>query len=447
MLYLVYNIILTLAFAAAIPCVPLVLLSGSRYRSGLGERLGFYGPEITTPVHGSRPIWIHAASVGEVKSGGRLIAELRSRVPQSKIIFSTFTHTGHDVAQQLALADAVLFFPLDLAWIVRRALTTFDPSVVIFIETEIWPNFVYEAYRRGIPSLLLSGRISRRAFRKYAVFSAFFHKVLGCFTAFGMQTEEDLERVVALGAARSRAFLTGNLKRVAGNAQGSPEAGVGRRAGTRAGTRAKESYWLVVGSSHKGEEEILLDVFLSLRKRFPKLQMVLAPRHPQRFLEVEKLLAARGFQFEKKSQLNGQLYFEKEVMLLDTIGDLQDFYAAGDIAFVGGSLVDAGGHNVLEPARFGKPVLFGPYVTNFGSLAHEMKQRGAAIEVAGAGDLVREINELLADPEKRRSLGEKAYRFAAEDDGVLERSVALAGRYIQPKEIQSRTDGAFGRGL
>jgi 3-deoxy-D-manno-octulosonic-acid transferase len=187
---------------------------------------------------------------------------------------------------------------------------------------------------------------------------------------------------------------------------------------------------LVVGSSHRGEEEILIGVYLSLKERFARLQMVLAPRHPQRFAEVEKLLKAKGLDYQKKSGTNGQLDFVQDILLLDTLGDLQDFYALGDVAFVGGSLVDAGGHNLLEPARFGKPVLFGPFTGNFTSLASEMKQRGAGIQVMGGDDLRRELAGLLGNPEKCRMVGKAAYRMAADDCAVMERNLALTQRYL-----------------
>ena len=179
---------------------------------------------------------------------------------------------------------------------------------------------------------------------------------------------------------------------------------------------------LVAGSSHRGEEEIMLDAFRSLKRRFPDLQMVLAPRHPQRFPEVERLLKASGMEFEKKSQTNGRSLLMEDICFLDTLGDLQEFYALGDIAFVGGSLVDAGGHNLLEPARVRKPVLFGPYMANFAAIAEEMKTKGGGVEVRGVEDLVREITDLLSDTDKRLAMGERAYHVAADGHRVGERT-------------------------
>lgn len=425
--YILYNCLSTLVFIIGLPFLPLLLLK-ERFRNGLCQRLGFYSRKVSDTVVGSRPIWIHAASVGEVSAASELAHELKEQLPGKKIIISTFTDTGNKMARQIRAVDSVLFLPLDQLWIVRRALSKLDPAILIILETEIWPNLLREAYKRGIPTLLLSGRLSAGAFRRYSLFGMFFRRVLGCFSAMGMQSEVDARRIISLGADTHRVSVIGNLKHARSIHR---ENGAGQMVNEDAEIRhRRDKRLLVVGSSHKGEEEILVDVYLTLKGRFPSLQMVLAPRHPQRFAEVEKLLQARGVEYEKKSQANGHLNIAKEVMLLDTVGDLQDFYAIGDVAFVGGSLIDAGGHNLLEPARCRKPILFGPHMANFASLAAEMKQRGAGIEVAGAEDLARELISLLDDPERCQTLGEMAYQVATEDRGVMQRSLALARRYL-----------------
>jgi len=428
MVYLLYNCICALAFLLFLPVLPLFFLMGWRFYEGLGERLGFYPGAKFVPLDGARPVWIHAASVGEVRSAAQLARELKRRSPARKIVVSTFTATGNRIARQMGFADVLLFLPLDLLWVVRRAFARIDPSVLIVIETEIWPNLLREAYRKGIPALLLSGRLTARSLRRYSWFAAFFRRVIGHFTALGMQTEEDRDRIVKLGAPADHVAVVGSLKHAAGGGAGAGDAGELFQAGSE--TDRNGRHWLVVGSSHRGEEEILIDVFISLKQSFPLLQMVLAPRHPQRFAEVERLLKAAGLQFEKKSRVNGRIDFDSDVMLVDTIGDLQAFYAAGDVAFVGGSLIDAGGHNLLEPARFAKPVLFGPHMTNFTADAAAMKRQGGGIEVGGREELIRAVTTLLADAEKRKTMGGKAREVAADDRGVLERSVGLASRYL-----------------
>jgi 3-deoxy-D-manno-octulosonic-acid transferase len=422
--YFLYNLVLTVAFVLALPFLPALWLLGERFRTGLFQRMGFYSRTVKQEVAGARSLWVHAASVGEVICAARLIEELKKRFPERKIIISTFTNTGLQTARQATRADVVIFLPLDLLWTVRRAFTVLDPSLLIVLETEIWPNLLCEAYRRGVPSLLLSGRISGRAFSRYSLFRSFFKKVTQNFTAVGMQTDEDARRIMSLGARRERISITGSLKRAMRETAGDPS---NREPDGNRVTPKKPI--LVVGSSHRGEEEALVDAFVSLRRSFPDLQMVLAPRHPQRFWEVEKLLRARGMDYQRRSQGNGRLYFEKDILFLDTVGDLMDFYAIGDIAFVGGTLVDAGGHNLLEPARFRKPVLFGPFTANFAEVAAEMKSKGGGIEVQGTEELVAQISDLLSNPEKCKAIGEKAYQIATDDGQVVENSMELICRY------------------
>ena len=431
MSYFVYNILLLITFCAALPFLPFLPVLGKRFSSGLVQRLGFYPQRVRQRFAVRRPIWIHAASVGEARAAKVLIDGLRKRFPERSIALSTFTQTGHDLAQQGVGAEEVVFLPLDLVWTVRRAITALNPAILVIIETEIWPNLLREAHQRGVPVLLVSGRISERSFRWYARFGWFFRRVIQYLKVLGMQSDADRARIIRLGADPDRVRITGNLKHAASLDTTVRKNGEFADSSTSV-PRAQHnrSLW-VVGSSHQGEEEIVLAAFARLKKRFPQLRMVLAPRHPQRFREVEKLLLAHDLPFAKKSQVNGKVAFEKDVMILDTIGDLEQFYAAGDFAFVGGSLVDAGGHNLLEPARFQKPVLFGPYMSNFARLAEELIQKGGGILVRGCEDLVREITALLMEPEKCKVVGNRAFQVAAQDDGVLAGSVDVVARYLE----------------
>lgn len=393
---------------------------------GLRERFGFYDPTVTKALAKARPVWIHAASVGEILAVARLVEEIRTRFPARQILLSAFTQTGYETARRVADGGTVIFFPLDHPWIVKRALSTIDPSVIIFLETEIWPNVLRLARRRGTPTLLLSGRLSERSVRRYSFLASFFREVLGNFSALGMQGEEDANRAKRLGADPARVTVTGNLKTKASveASRLAPAADFNQKTASRP--------VLVAGSSHRGEEEVLLEAFRRLKQRFPDFQLILAPRHPQRFPEIEKLLRASGLRFEKMTQRNGTRSLREDVFFLDTLGDLQEFYSIGDIAFVGGSLVDAGGHNLLEPARVGRPILFGPHMGNFAALADEMKQKGGGIEVQGVEDLVRAITDLLNDSDKRLAMGKMAYQIATQDSRVGERTFALLSRYLQP---------------
>jgi 3-deoxy-D-manno-octulosonic-acid transferase len=420
--YVIYNISLTLVFLVGLPFVPIILALGTRYREGFIQRLGFYARPFGPSSDSGRPVWIHAASVGEVRSVEPLVQALKARVPQRKILLSTFTSTGNRVARQLTGVDAVIFLPLDLLWIVRRALRSIDPSLLLVVETEIWPNLLREAFRRGVPTLLLSGRLSLKSSARYAIFRSFFRRVLRCFTAIGMQSREDAERILRLGADERKVSVVGSLKFAAR-----------REVRDRADFSAvaqQDKRWLVAGSTHGGEEEILLAAFRAVRSQGVRLSMVLAPRHPQRFTEVAGLLKTRQFDFIRRSEAQAERLFEKDILLLDTVGELADFFAVGDIAFVGGSLIDAGGHNVLEPARFGKPILFGPFMTNFKAIADEMIREGAGIVVQRVEDLARETAKLLSDTGLRRRMGERALRIAMGQGDAFKRNLDLVAHYL-----------------
>ncbi len=421
MWYLIYNIFFTFGFFLALLCLPLLLCLGARYRDGLGQRLGFYPDNILPRLPGGRPVWIHAASVGEVRSAEALIAALKSGAAERRILLSTFTATGHRLARQMAGVDAVIYFPLDLFWIAGRALARFDPSLLVIIETEIWPNFLLHAYRRGIPTLLLSGRLSVKAAARYRLCQSFFRRVLGCFNALGMQSSEDAARIVDLGATEKKVSVVGSLKFASLRH--------GPLVETMAAALAGKPL-LVAGSTHHGEEEKLLEALLLIRAKFPTLAMVLAPRHPERFVEVERLLKNSPFNFQRRSQTQAPHWFSKDILLLDSVGELVDFFAAADVAFVGGSLAPVGGHNILEPARFGKPVLFGPHMENFHSLAQDMIRQGAALEVSGAEDLATAVSDLLADPQKSQAMGRRAAKIAAGNYQALGLNLRLAQRYL-----------------
>lgn len=421
MWYLLYNFLFTLAFVLALPLLPFLVCLGPRYRDGLAERLGYYSREILSSLAGSRPVWVHAASVGEVRSAVPLVSALKARAPERKILLSTFTATGNRQARQIPGVDAVIFFPVDLFWIMRRALAKFDPALLVIIETEIWPNLLRQAHRRGVPTLLLSGRLSAKASARYTLCRSLFTRVLGCFSALGMQSVEDAVRIVNLGADEKKVSVVGTLKAARLSVESAPRTWSNSLHGKPL---------LVAGSTHRGEEESLLEALALVRANYPTLSLVIAPRHPERFDDVERLLAGSSFVFQRRSQATPAEWFDKDILLLDSVGELVDFFAAADVAFVGGSLVEVGGHNVLEPARCGKPILFGPHMENFQNLASDMLRQGAALEVNGVNELASALNDLLADPSKRRSMGQRAAAIAEAHQGAFGLNLGLAERYL-----------------
>jgi 3-deoxy-D-manno-octulosonic-acid transferase len=424
MVYWTYNVVLTLVLILLAPVLPLLLLLRVRWMDGLRDRLAWYSADVQGAVRGARPVWVHAVSVGEVRSGQCLAEALRRTYPERKILISSSTATGIEMARKIAAANTVIFFPWDHPWIVSRAFRVLDPALLIVLETEIWPSFLRMAHRRGIPVLLLSGRISERSLRRYQRWGSLFRQVVRQFNALGMQTEGDGQRMAQVGAEPSKIWITGNLKFGADGPLNGKQAKI-----LLPQNPTKRNFW-VAGSTHRGEEVIVLDAHDNLKLRFPGLGLVLAPRHPQRFLEVEALLQKRGLVYAKRSQTNGQNSWTADVLLLDTMGELADFYVQAAGAFVGGSLVEVGGHNILEPARLRKPVFFGPFMDNFSVAAAEMEQNRGAVVVRTRDDLVRELSRVLADPVVAQEMGELAHRVVAKHQEVVARSMDLVSRYL-----------------
>lgn len=412
-----YNALLHAGLILGLLLWPLGLLAPRRLYGGLRERFTWYAPELTAALAGSRPIWLHAASVGEVRSAAPLVRRMRSRWPDRKLLVSTVTVTGNRTARDvLPDVDGVTYLPLDLPWLVSRSLRRLRPEIIVLLETEVWPNFIRAAHRLRIPVVVLSGRLSPRGARTYGRFRGLFGPVLERVSGFGMQDRENARRVLGLGVEPARVAVTGSLKQAEAGTGALPDlfgpCGPGRPV-------------VVAGSVHRGEEEALLDVLPELRRRFPALLMVLAPRRPQRFGEVERLLRRRDLRYSRRSRTDGAPPEDCCVLLLDTLGELPQLYGWADVAFVGGSLVPVGGHNLMEPARWGKPVLFGPHRSNVSEAARELLEQGGGVEVRDRDDLLREIADLLSDRPRASAMGRRARQVAHADRDVVSRSLRL----------------------
>ncbi len=415
--YALYSVGLSIAFGCRLPGVLVQAAAHGRYRTGLGERLGRYHlPPLEAP-----PVWLHAVSVGEVVAAAPLARALREARPGCPLLVSTVTETGRAMAgQRMPEAAATVFFPLDFAFAVRRALEAARPRAVLLAETEIWPNFLRACRARGVPVAVVNGRISPRSFRRYRWVRGPFRRVLSDIACFAMQTAADAERIVALGAPTDCVRVTGNLKFDAlGSTAPEADAAVVRRdLGLEVGRPV-----LLAGSTHRGEDAPVLDAFEGLRAQHPTLALVLVPRHPERCGEVEGLLRGRALGVARRSA--GAAPPGTDVILVDTVGELGRLYAAADVAFVGGSLVPVGGHNILEPAAVGVPILVGPHLQNFAEIAAAFQEAGAMITVRDAEELATATRDILDDPDRGRDLAARANAVLAAHRGATRRTLDL----------------------
>jgi 3-deoxy-D-manno-octulosonic-acid transferase len=421
-MYALYSILLRLGLLAYLP-VFLVRRRRAGYGHDLAQRLGRLGDGLPAEPR----CWVHAVSVGESAAGVPLVEAIHRRWPELGIVVSTITPTGARIVRdRLAGTAAHRYFPLDLPGPVGRALDAARPRFFIAIETELWPNFLRALARRRIPSMIANGRISDRSFHRYLRVRWLMRRVLADVSVFAMQSEEDARRILALGAPPSRVVVTGNLK-----SDLVPEAeSVDAAWRERLGLGATDRLW-IAGSTHRGEEAIVLDVFLRARARCPRLALLLAPRHPERAGEVEELIRERGLIPVRRSRLpDGRA--AGAVVILDTVGELAALYGVAEVVFVGGSLVPIGGHNVLEPAMRGKPVLYGPHTSNFREGAERLQRSGGGIVVKDGLELERELSPLLEDPDLARRTGDAARAAFAGRQGAVDATLELIARHLWP---------------
>jgi 3-deoxy-D-manno-octulosonic-acid transferase len=448
--YFVYSVLMGLA---AVLTAPYWLIQGIRhgkYLSNLSERLGFSLPELDKlPSERAGAIWIHAVSVGEALSGVALAKRLKEIYPERPLIVSTTTQAGQGLAKErMPFADAVIYFPFDWSFCVRRVMNAAKPALVLVLETEIWPNFLRRADRRKVPVVFLSGRISDRSFARYQKYLGMFGFFLRPFlasalskaSAFLMQTENDAERIRALGAPANRVAVSGNLK----YDMALPEPTALSSWLEEECKRRQRWPVIVAGSVVATEEPLTLIAFGVVQGDFPKALLVLAPRKPERFAAAATFIDESHRQFVRRSELpvagpgitpkaSGNSHGipdDATVLLLDSIGELASLYRVADGAFVGGSLVEAGGHNILEPAAFGKVPVFGPSMENFAAIAARFVEAGAAVQVGSPEDAGVEWIELLKDRDKMKRMGDTARQLVESSRGALDRALAEVARQL-----------------
>lgn len=424
-----YNVLLLLAA----PVVVGVLLAKPRCRPGLAQRLeleeglsGLFGlsrrPD--RPDRQDRPdkpvIWIHAVSLGEVVAVSPLVKTLHKHHPEFRYIVTTVTETGREaVLQRLSGIAEHRYAPLDFFWAVTGMIRRVQPMLYIFVETELWPNLLWALRDRGVPSVLVNGRLSSRSFRRQdlPLIRSFYRLVLQTLTLCLMQTERDRDRIVALGAEPDRVHVTGNIK------FDQPLPVVGSDESLRRSFGLNEHEQLILaGSTHPGEEEILVSAYRQVARTYPSTVLMLAPRHIERADRVEAMLREAGFVVQRKSDIR-ENHCGPRVVILDTRGELALAYREAVVAFVGGTLVPVGGHNLMEPAVWGTPVMFGPYTDHCAEVAALLQEAGGGHRVTGGEELVTVLGGWLGQPETRIRVGQAAKRVVLENQGALARSV------------------------
>jgi 3-deoxy-D-manno-octulosonic-acid transferase len=415
--YFAYNVLLAMVLLFSAPWWLLEMMRHGKYRAGLGERLGRV-PQRLRDVSGRETIWIHAVSVGEVLAISRMVGELKTRLPGWRVVVSTTTDTGQQLARDRFGEQNVFYFPLDFSFAAKAYLRALQPRMLILAESEFWPNLLRLAQKAGVGVAVVNARVSDRSRPRYLRFRALLRPVMRCVEVFVAQSELDAQRLVEIGAPDERVKVGGNLKFEVKPPGKLPIAEDFAAALAREGTGPV----IVAGSTLEGEEAMLLDCFRNVCQQYTSAMMVLAPRHPQRFAPVALLLESFGLSWERRSAWAGDRLPAGGVFLLDSIGELSTLYQFADIAFVGGSLVAKGGHNVLEAAQFGVPILVGPHTENFRDIVR-IFQQFEALRVVTKETLDSIVLDLLANSEQRKQLGQRAFEVIQTQRGATERTV------------------------
>ncbi len=422
LLYKIFYILFAICY------LPFFLIRGKWHR-GFLMRLGkFPQRAVDTLNRQQKVIWLHTVSVGEAQAATMLVKQLQQQYPDFFLVISTVTETGNKVAQSLIQGQGlVIYAPLDIGGIVKKVTKLIHPQLFIISETEIWPNLISHLAKKGIPVILLNGRISTRSFRGYKLIRPFFKQILNKLSLFCMQTERDARRISELGAQRHKVKVAGNMKF---DIQKTESRGEQSDLGL-----SEQEKLFIAGSTHRGEEAIILRAYSQLIQARPKLRLLIAPRHIERTKEIEKLISSFGFKPLRVSELafneqTNKRTNEQRILILDTIGQLKNLYAFADIVFVGGSLTAHGGQNPIEPAVFAKAVLFGPNMSNFSDIAESLLNNRAAICIKDAEELKNKCLELLDSPASRQELGNRASQTVQENRGATLRSLELIRGWV-----------------
>lgn len=422
-----YNILFVLCFYLSSPYYFMRMRRRGNWLPGFLQRFGRYDTTLKQAITNRQLIWLHAVSVGEVNICTQLIRLLEARLPNAKIVVSTTTTTGMgELNDKLPNHIAKIYYPIDRRKYVARALGLLHPEAIVLVEAEIWPNFIWRAMERGIPLFLVNARLSERSYRGYKRFGFLFRPLFAAFAGVGAQNEADAARLRDLGCRPEAIQVVGSLKFDAAKIHEHrlvDVAGMLRQIGVPPGARL-----LVAGSTHAGEESLLAEIYLRLKKQFPDLFLVLVPRHFERGREVGRELQLRGVKFAYRSEITTQANYpegEMQCLVVNSTGELIHFYERATVVFVGKSLTAQGGQNPIEPAALAKAMVFGPNMQNFADITRSFVEKHGAVQVRDAAELETALAQLLADPARREEMGRRASEVVRENFGGIERTVDM----------------------
>jgi len=442
-MYLIYSLLLALGFLILLPRFLLDAFRHGKYVAGFRERWGSVSPLL---ADGHQVIWIHCVSVGETQAARPLVQGLKARYPQSLIAISTITLTGQNLAREIFRNDAtkIFYFPFDWRWVVRRTLKAIKPDAVVVMETELWPGFLRECQNQKVPVALVNGRLSSQSFRRYRWIRSFMSRILSSLNLAIMQTEADAERIHALGMDADKTFVFGSMKFDAGTL---PETDSLTNM-FRERFKLWQSPLVLAASTHAPEEVLILNSFRQVISRSdPKPRLMIAPRHPERFGEVADLIKSSGLSWARRTAAPNASDGQAQVILLDTIGELRSIYSLASMVFVGGSVARTGGHNILEPAAEGLPVIVGPHTYNFHSIVETFVEAGAIVQLQPVSDsativeLGNAISELLDNPARASEIGKLAQSLVSENRGATERTLRSLETILGRPTIMSEVTG------
>ncbi len=433
-MYWFYNIALVMYWATLIPMLLYRLIKEEGFFQRIKQSIGYLPAELKEKISNRHAIWLHAASVGEIVATSPIVREIRKEMPEAVIVVSVVTATGYRMARQIIKdSDGLLYFPLDLPYFTNRILNIIRPKIILLVETEIWPNFLRIAEEEKIPVMMVNGRISQRSAFRYRLIHGFTKKILSSIRIFCMQSQVDKKNIIHIGADPNKVTVTGNTKYDQSYAIVSEEEK--QRFRFVFGVEKDGGPVMIAGSTHSGEDDIVCRAFVKIREEFPKAKLIIAPRHIFQADQVAETARKYGLILQKRSDIREEAKAGTDGVILDTIGELGRIYSICDLVFVGGSMVSVGGHNILEPAAHGKPIIVGPHMFNFIEIFELLSSRGACKMAQNEAEFSEICLQILRDRALAESMRQSCLKIVEENQGATKRNLEELKRLMREENL------------